>query len=206
MAKATTMLAGGLLTLMVGSVNGTAEAQNPTLTVRVRNDARALDLHVAAAQEHVTQIYAKAGIDIAWVESDARLIVALISREQADLMHQDKDAMGYAPVSGAKGGRLAYVLNHRVDEVSAGYRSPKTIVLAAALAHEIGPAAAIKSAQRKRPDAQKMGPIGLLGCQKRQPALHARTGPGNPRRIGEWAIVRFIRGKASGPETGCRAR
>jgi len=46
--------------------------------------------------------------------------------------------MGYAPASGTDGGRFAYVLNHRVDEVSAGYRSAKTIVLGAALAHEMG--------------------------------------------------------------------
>jgi hypothetical protein len=138
MAKATTILAAGLMTLVLGNVDGTAEAQNATLTVRVRNDARALDQDVAAAQKHVTQIYAKAGVDVVWVGGGARMTVALISHEQADRMHQHKDAMGYAPASGAEGGRLAYVLNHRVDAVSAGYGSPKTVVLGVTLAHEIG--------------------------------------------------------------------
>ena len=138
MAKATRILAAGLVTLVLGSVNGTAEAQNLTLTVRVRNDARALDQDVAAAQKDVTQIYTRAGIDVVWVAGGARITIALISREQADLMHQVKDVMGYAPASGAEGGRLAYVLDHRVVQVSAGYKSPKTVVLGAALAHEIG--------------------------------------------------------------------
>jgi hypothetical protein len=124
--------------LVLGGLNCTAQAQNLTLTVRLRNDARALDQDLASAQKDVTHIYAKAGIDVVWVASRARLTVALISREQADLMHQIKDAMGYVPASGAEGGRFAYVLNHRVDEVSAGYRSAKAIVLGVALAHEIG--------------------------------------------------------------------
>jgi len=138
MAKATRILAGSLVMMVLGSLNGTAEAQNLTLTVRLRNDARAPELHVAAAKKQVTRIYADAGIDIVWVASGARITVALLSREQADLMHQMKDVMGYAPASGTDGGRFAYVLNHRVDEVSAGYRSAKTIVLGAALAHEMG--------------------------------------------------------------------
>ena len=138
MAKATRILAGSLVMMVLGSLNGPAEAQNLTLTVRFRNDVRAPDPHVAAAQKQVTHIYADAGIDIVWVTSDARITIALISRDQADLMHQITDAMGYAPASGAEGGRFAYVLNHRVDEVSAGYRSARTIVLGVALAHEIG--------------------------------------------------------------------
>ncbi len=138
MAKATGAHAASLVTLVLVSLSSTVEAQNLTLTVRVRNDARAPDLYVAEAQKQVTHIYADAGIDIVWVPSGARITIALISREQADLMHQVKDVMGYAPASGAKGGRLAYVLNHRVDEVAAGYNSAKTVVLGAALAHEIG--------------------------------------------------------------------
>ena len=138
MAKATRILAGSLVIVVLGSLNSTAEAQNLALTVRVRNDARALDQDLAAAQKHVTHIYADAGIDIVWAASGARMTIALISREQAELMHQVKDVMGYAPASGAEGGRLAYVLNHRVDEVSAGYNSAKTVVLGVALAHEIG--------------------------------------------------------------------
>jgi hypothetical protein len=138
MAMATRILTAGLVTLVLGSLNGTAEAQNLTLTVRVRNHAHALDHDVAEAQKRVTHIYAAAGIDIVWLTSGARLTIALISREQADLLHQVKDVMGFAPASGDEGGRLAYVLNHRVVEVSAGYKSAKTVVLGAALAHEIG--------------------------------------------------------------------
>jgi hypothetical protein len=138
MAKATRILAGSLVMMVLGSLNGTAEAQNLTLTVRFRNDARAPAPHVAAAQKQVTLIYADAGIDIVWVASGARITITLISREQANLMHQIKDAMGYAPASGAEGGSLAYVLNHRVEEVSRGYNSPRTVVLGVALAHEIG--------------------------------------------------------------------
>ena len=138
MAKTTRILAAGLVTLGLGSLHGTAEAQNLRLTVRVRNNARAPEPIVVAAQQRVAHIYADAGIDILWVTSGARITVALISRDQADLMHQVTDVMGYAPASGAEGGRLAYVLNHRVDEVSASYRFAKSIVLGAALAHEIG--------------------------------------------------------------------
>ena len=46
--------------------------------------------------------------------------------------------MGYTPSGGEERGRLAFVLINRVNEIADGYSTARSIVLGAAIAHELG--------------------------------------------------------------------
>jgi hypothetical protein len=86
----------------------------------------------------VTAIYAKAGIDATFVDGSANLTIVLLSRQTADKMNQGVDAVGFAPGSETARGRIAYVLQPRVEKIAEGYSIARGIVLAAAMAHEVG--------------------------------------------------------------------
>ena len=46
--------------------------------------------------------------------------------------------MGYTPGGGEERGRLAFVLINRVNKIANGYGTARSIVLGAAIAHELG--------------------------------------------------------------------
>jgi predicted transcriptional regulator len=46
--------------------------------------------------------------------------------------------MGYTPGGGEERGRLAFVLVNRVNKIADGYSTARSIVLGAAIAHELG--------------------------------------------------------------------
>ena len=179
------------MTLVLGNVNSTAEAQNLTLTVRGAERRPSHGPGRRGGPETGDPDRRKSRHRHRLGRKRRAHHRRALSREQGDLMHQMKDAMGYAPASGTEGGRLAYVLNYRVDEVSAGYRSAEDHRPGRGTgARDGAPAPAIKAAQLIRPDAQEMGAIRFSGCQSGRTALHAGTGPGDARRIGEWAMKR----------------
>jgi hypothetical protein len=113
-------------------------AQDARLTLRVRNDADLPNDLIAATKTAVTAIYAKAGIDATFVDGQADYVVALLSRQTVDKMHQGGDAVGFAPGSETARGHVAYVLQPRVDKIADGYGTVRSVVLAAAMAHEVG--------------------------------------------------------------------
>jgi len=110
------------------------------INVRLRNDAAASipQESVMEAQERVASLYATHGVRVVWVAAHPHITLVLLSAEGGRRMHQISDAMGYAPASGSDGGRIAYVLVDRVDRISRGYAAEHAVVLAAALAHELG--------------------------------------------------------------------
>ena len=133
MATATRTLMAAMM--MVAGSTQLVSAQDAQLTVHVRNDANVPTDVLASAQLSLMAIYANAGIQVSLVEKDADFLVVLL--ETAHWMHKIPDALGIA-VGTETGGRIAYVLHHRVTGIARGYRTPASVVLGSAIAHELG--------------------------------------------------------------------
>jgi hypothetical protein len=129
-------IAGFVAMVVVGSSRPTA-AQDLPMTLEIQNHAHVADDVLARAEAEVTRIYAKAGVHAVWT-NDAQITVMILTRDAADRLNQIKDAMGFAPGSETVRGRVAYILAYRVDDVAQAHGMDKTIVLAAAMAHEVG--------------------------------------------------------------------
>jgi hypothetical protein len=130
------LIAGFVAMVVVGSSRPTA-AQDLTVTLEVQNHAHVADDVLARAEAEMTRIYAKAGVLAVWTH-DAQITVVILTRDAADRLNQIQDAMGFAPGSETVRGRVAYILAYRVDDVAQAQGMDKAIVLAAAMAHEVG--------------------------------------------------------------------
>jgi hypothetical protein len=115
-----------------------SEAQHAGMTLRVRNDAQLQGDLLADAKVAVADIYAKADINVTFVEAQADFTIVLLSRHTADDVRQIQDAVGFAPGSESAGGRIAYVFQAGVDRIAESYNIPRAIVLAVVMAHEAG--------------------------------------------------------------------
>jgi hypothetical protein len=131
-----------VLGLVVGStgIPATTFAQSEGLSLRIelRNDARFRRNAIEAAQELVSRIYAHAGVHLVWTSRDPQLTVVLKGHVSAEITRRAQDAMGFTPGTADARGRLAFVLIDRVNKVAAGYSVLPSIVLGAAIAHELG--------------------------------------------------------------------
>jgi hypothetical protein len=139
MAKATQILMAGLMgTLALAGAVQSVEAQTLKVALRVQNQAKIPNDVLAGAESAVTAIYANAGVELTFVDGPADVMVVLLSRHAESNMHHIPDAVGFAPCTKSERGHVAYVLQPRVDEIAEGYRVEKSVVLAAAIAHEVG--------------------------------------------------------------------
>ena len=136
MAKAATiLLAVGVISLSTAPL---AAAQHGTLQICVRNDAHVADDTLDEARRVVSGIYSEAGLTLLWWSDDCTVTIALRPRASDDTARRAKDAMGYTPGGGEERGRLAFVLINRVNEIADRYSTARSIVLGAAIAHELG--------------------------------------------------------------------
>lgn len=115
-----------------------AVSQPFTLSVHLRDDARVGSSTLDAAKAVVCSIYAEAGISVLWSDDPAALTVILRPRASQETTRRAGDAMGYTPGGGDERGRLAFVMINRVNEIAGGYSAPRHVVLAVAIAHELG--------------------------------------------------------------------
>ena len=139
MVKATQILTAAVVALAaVLTAESSVEAQGLSLTVRLRNDAKVPDYIAGDAKRVVSQIYERAGVHLLWVEGGAKITIILQAHEPVGKRRQSVDVMGFAPGTETRRGTVAFILTHRVDEVSAGYHAEKAEVLGAAIAHELG--------------------------------------------------------------------
>ena len=131
-----------VLGLVVGStgIPATTFAQSEGLRLRIelRNDARFRRNAIEAAQALVDGIYAHTGVHLIWTNRAPQLTVVLKPRVSDEITRRAQDAMGFTPGTDDERGRLAFVLINRVNEVADGYRVSPSIVLGAAIAHELG--------------------------------------------------------------------
>ena len=123
-------------------------AQGRRAAVELHNRARLPDYLISDALEVVRQIYSTSGVDLIWFHAgrqpsslavdDVKIRIIILSKDAANSIAYPLDAVGFTPLADGRHGRLAYILGHRVSDVSRGYHVQPAIVLAAAIAHEIG--------------------------------------------------------------------
>jgi hypothetical protein len=123
-------------------------AQGLRAAVVLHNRARLPDYLISEAQEVVSRIYSGSGVDLIWFHAsrepntvavdEITIRIIILSKDAGTSIACLPDAVGLTPSADGRHGRLAYIFGHRVFEVSRGYYVQPAIVLAGAMAHEIG--------------------------------------------------------------------
>jgi hypothetical protein len=138
MAKAARLVAIGVAVMAaVSAPVRAAWAQDVALTLNLQDRSGIPADVLDEARVHVADIFEHAGIAVRW-QASAPFTIVILTTEMAAPMHQDAGRIGFAPATNGVAGRLAYVLNARVDAVAGTYKADKAIVLGAAVAHELG--------------------------------------------------------------------
>ncbi len=114
------------------------ERETVGVTVRLRNDAGVSDSVIGLARAAAVKVFSAAGVQLIFVTQRPHLTIVLLSADGGRRMHQVAEAMGYAPSSGGEGGRIAYVLCDRVEQLSHTRGTDMAVVLGVAVAHELG--------------------------------------------------------------------
>lgn len=133
--EATILLAAGLISVSAARLAG---AQHTSLEICLRSDAHIADDTLEEARRVVSNMYSQAGLTLKWCADDCRITIVLRPRASDDTARRAKDAMGYTPGGAEVRGQLAFVLINRVNEIADGYGTARSIVLGAAIAHELG--------------------------------------------------------------------
>jgi len=159
---------GGLILLigLAGLARPAAADPRPSLRIvlHVCDDDSIPPNVVSRAKSEMTRIYRDAGINIGWIDqaptatgpdssqsptaSGLPLTLIILSREMTDELTVATTALGATPSTREYRGRMAYVFYNRVERVArtyvntsrrrATYDIDNVIVLAHAMAHEIG--------------------------------------------------------------------
>jgi hypothetical protein len=114
------------------------------LVLHLSNFSGAPTVAVQRAQEEVTRVYAEIGVPLDWrdtrepeIDRQPAIRVILLPYETGGLRQSDKTVMGSA-VHTAGGNPIAYVYYRRVQTEAARYEVSTELVLACAIAHELG--------------------------------------------------------------------
>jgi hypothetical protein len=145
----TKTIASFTLQLIVGIafMTGTpaiAEEDGPRplpIHVRLMNDAHVSAEVLENAQTEMTRIYARAGLDVRWTETDSAapalgLTVKIVPYSLAH-SHVAPDVMGVALLTQTRG-TMAYVFFKRVDDFARARHIELSRMLAHVMAHEVG--------------------------------------------------------------------
>lgn len=137
-----------IVALLMLGLDGPQLAQGLHAAVVLHNRARLPDYLISEAQEVVSRIYSGSGVDLIWFQASGEPNIApanevtfrviILSKDAGASIAGLPDAVGLTPAADGRHGRLAYIFGHRVLEVSRGYYVQPAIVLAGAMAHEIG--------------------------------------------------------------------
>ena len=114
------------------------------LVLHLSNFSGAPAVVVHQAQEEVTRVYADIGVPLAWTEAitpeaagQPVIRVVLLPYETGDLRRSENAVMG-AAVRTAEGNAVADVFYRRVLAEADRYQVSRSLVLACAIAHELG--------------------------------------------------------------------
>lgn len=109
------------------------------LLLHLSNFSGAPPIVVQQAQEEVTRVYARIGVPLEWdgAADRAAIRIVLLPYETGDLRRAEKTVMG-AAVRTANGNAVAYVFYRRVHLEAERYEVSTSLVLACAIAHELG--------------------------------------------------------------------
>jgi hypothetical protein len=125
-----------------------------TITIRIHDYAHVSDRQIQAAQDHVSDTFARIGIDTSWRPTarprhrvtdtgwadepeDASLVVMLITSQMADRIRLPGDVAGYAATDADEIGRVAFVVADRTERVAARAAVGSDVVLGGVMAHEL---------------------------------------------------------------------
>ena len=144
------------------------------VVLQINNVVDAPRADLERAQQEVTRLYRKIGVDIAWTSSDAphaaalrAIRVVLVPDEGGDLRHRQTPVMGAAVVTD-QGTQIAYVYYRQIESQARQYDVSVTMILASAIAHEV--------AHLLLPGAQH-SPAGLMrACWTRDDFYRAEQG------------------------------
>ena len=132
-------ISGVLVGILAMAAPGMAqERETIKVTVRLRNDAGISESAIGLARAAAAKVFSSAGIHLAFVPRTPQLTIVLLSADGGRRMHQVAEAMGYAPSSGGQGGRIAYVLSDRVEQLSYTRGTDMAAVLGVAISPELG--------------------------------------------------------------------
>jgi hypothetical protein len=114
------------------------------LVLQLLNPSAAPSAIVRQAQEEVTRVYADIGVPLEWstpsdpaADRDSAIRVVLLPYETGDLRRAEQQVMGAAVRTG-HGSAVAYVFYRRVQAEADRYGVSTSMVLACAIAHELG--------------------------------------------------------------------
>ncbi len=124
--------------LALATLGVAQERETISITVRLRNDAGISESVIGLARAAAVKVFSAAGVQLIFVARAPHLTIVLLSADGGRRMHQVAEAMGYAPSSGGQGGRIAYVLSDRVEQLSHTRGTDMAAVLGVAVAHELG--------------------------------------------------------------------
>ncbi len=146
---------------VIGAVAGTPALAAPfngfasRVTIRIHDYARVRDLRLQAAQEHVSDTYARIGVNTDWLPplrpsptkapsgaytpepEDASIVLMLITEPMADRLRVPVNVAGYAATDGQSVGSVAFIVADRVDRVAWRGRLNPGQVLGSVIAHEL---------------------------------------------------------------------
>ena len=113
------------------------------VVLQITNLAHAPITDVAQATRGVTRLYGDIGVEVAWAASEPRvpettaIRIVLIPFETGELQRSRHAVMGAAMVT-PQGTSVAYVFYRQVLAQATDHRASISLVLACAMAHEIG--------------------------------------------------------------------
>ena len=109
------------------------------LVLHMTNFSGAPPAVVHQAQEEVTRVYERIGVPLEWdgTADGAAIRIVLLPYETGDLRQVQNTVMG-AAVRTANGNAVAYVYYRRVQAEAERYEVSTSLVLACAIAHELG--------------------------------------------------------------------
>lgn len=125
-----------------------------TLAIRLYDYTNATDRQLRGAQEHVSDTFARIGIDTEWHPTlrpldrridaadskgpdDATLVVTLITSRMADRVRLPASVTGYAASAGNGIGHVAFVVADRAERLALNGGIAPDLVLGGVMAHEL---------------------------------------------------------------------
>jgi hypothetical protein len=127
------------LVSIIRAVDASAQKEAmPELTLSLQNVAQIPAAEADEAKEILVRIYRFAGIDLHWKDVDADITVIFRPPPHPRAIPDSGFALGYAPRSKLKAGRIAFVLADRTADTARGLGMEHYVLLAITMAHEVG--------------------------------------------------------------------
>lgn len=149
------VLAGLAVVAAVPALAAAPSGSASTVTIRIHNYAGVTARQLEAAQEQVSDTYARIGVTTEWLPSlqpqpakgplgaftpdpeEASVVLMLITTPMAARMRIPPDIAGYAATNGRAVGRVAFIVADCVDRIAWRGRLGQPLVLGGVIAHEL---------------------------------------------------------------------